>query len=211
MNRDSKKSYLSPSRVLLFVTLFAFVAAAPVFAQGVTTSSISGLVADATGQPLPGVTVTATHQPSGTTYVAFTRADGRFDVPNMRVGGPYKVEASLSGFAVSTQEGVFLNLGIASDLSFTLQPVTVEGTVVTVEGDSSVFSSSRTGAATTVSAEAFAALPTVSRRLNEFVRLTSTTSRWTGPTSTSPSVWPTRRATARASRPFRSTRSKPCR
>jgi len=172
MNRDSKKSYLSPSRVLLFVTLFAFVAAAPVFAQGVTTSSISGLVADATGQPLPGVTVTATHQPSGTTYVAFTRADGRFDVPNMRVGGPYKVEASLSGFAVSTQEGVFLNLGIASDLSFTLQPVTVEGTVVTVEGDSSVFSSSRTGAATTVSAEAFAALPTVSRRLNEFVRLT---------------------------------------
>ena len=156
--------------LLAVCTLLGFTA--PAFAQGVTTSSINGLVVDTSGQPLPGVTVTATHEPSGTTYVAFTRADGRFLVANMRVGGPYKVVATLSGFAVSTQEGVFLNLGIGADVAFTLQPVTVEGTMVTVEADSALISSSRTGAATSVSSETIGALPTVSRRLNELVRLT---------------------------------------
>ena len=41
---------------------------------------------------IPGATVLAVHQPSGSTYEAVTQADGRFVMPGMRVGGPYTVD-----------------------------------------------------------------------------------------------------------------------
>ena len=36
---------------------------------------------------VPGATIIATHEPSGTTYEAVSQADGRFSLPGMRVGG----------------------------------------------------------------------------------------------------------------------------
>ena len=50
-------------------------------AQGVTTSAISGVVKDSQGAVIPGATVVAVHEPSGTTYEAVTSADGRFSHP----------------------------------------------------------------------------------------------------------------------------------
>ena len=85
-------------------------------AQGVTTGTITGVVSDAQGAVVPGATVTAIHQPSGTTYEAVTQADGRFFIPGMRVGGPYKVTAALSGFGTEAQENVTVTLGDSTDL-----------------------------------------------------------------------------------------------
>ena len=73
-------------------------------AQGVTTSSMTGIVTDAQQQAVPGATVTAVHEPSGTTYTTVTNNEGRFFIPGMRVGGPYKVTATLSGFQTNVQE-----------------------------------------------------------------------------------------------------------
>jgi hypothetical protein len=65
----------------------ALLLAAPASAQSVTTGSINGIVTD--GQkPVAGASVIAIHEPSGTSYEATSRADGRFSIPNMRVGGP---------------------------------------------------------------------------------------------------------------------------
>ncbi len=61
------------------------------YAQGVTTGSISGVVQNSQQQPVAGAQVIAIHTPSGTTYEAVTRGDGRFSIPGMRVGGPYSV------------------------------------------------------------------------------------------------------------------------
>jgi len=79
----------------LALSLFARLA----LAQGVTTSAVTGVVKDAQGAVIPGASISAVHEPSGTNYDAVTQADGRFFIPGMRVGGPYKVTASLSGEA----------------------------------------------------------------------------------------------------------------
>ena len=144
-----------------------------VYAQGVTTAGVDGIVYDSQQLPVPGATVVAIHQPSGTRYEAITRSTGRFSIPGMRVGGPYTVTASLTGFQPQAVKDVFLTLGGTTDLSLTLGLAAVEGEtiVVTAEVDP-VFSSARTGAATAVTREKLAILPNVSDRLDNFTRLT---------------------------------------
>lgn len=64
----------------------------------VTTSTVSGLIADTKGEALIGATVVAIHEPSGSTYSTISREDGRFNLPGMRVGGPYTLSASYVGY-----------------------------------------------------------------------------------------------------------------
>src|SRR5437667_395978 len=142
-------------------------------AQGVTTAAVAGVVTDAGGGALDGARVVAVHGPSGTTYAALTRADGRFTIPGMRVGGPYRVSASRVGYRQEVQNGVTVTLGVTSDLQFRLAQASVQlepVTVVTTTG--AVFSAGRTGAATTVSTDQLAHLPTISRRVEDLLRLT---------------------------------------
>ena len=64
--------------------------------------------------------------PSGTRYLGSTRADGRYTIPGMRVGGPYTVTAQAIGFERQIRENVFLNLGVAADLDFSLTQAEVD-------------------------------------------------------------------------------------
>lgn len=159
--------------VCLFLAVVFGVGTTRLLAQGVTTASISGVVTDASGNPVPDASVVAIHEPSGTTYGARARGDGRVTVPGMRVGGPYRVTVSLIGFESAVRENVFLNLGVSTDLQFTMRPlaVTLEEITVTAQRDA-IFSSNRTGAATSVSREALERLPSISRRIEDFARLT---------------------------------------
>src|SRR3990172_12839641 len=92
--------------------------ASTLVAQGVTTASISGTVMGDDGRPIAEATVTAVHTPSGTTYSARTRSDGRFTIPGMRGGGPYRVSVARIGFGNQVKANNFLSLGSATDLAF---------------------------------------------------------------------------------------------
>ena len=140
-------------------------------AQGVTTGSITGTVLDPQKAPVPGASVLAVHEPSGTRYEATTRADGRFSLPGMRVGGPYSVTATLSGFQPQTVKEVVVNLGVEADLVLTLGQAALTEEVTVTAQSSEVFNAARTGAATTVNREALMTLPTVRDRINDFARL----------------------------------------
>jgi len=142
------------------------------YAQGVTTGSINGIVKDAQGLAVPGSTVVAVHEPSGSKYEAVTREDGRFSIPGMRVGGPYTVTSSLQGFQPAVTKDVFVNLGVTSDLTLTLRTLAVTEEVTVVAQSDAVFSSARTGASTAISRETLAALPTINNQLSSFTRLT---------------------------------------
>lgn len=140
------------------------------FGQNITSGSISGTAVDQQGAVLPGATVDATHGPTGSQYSAVTDGEGRFLIPSVRIGGPYTVTVSLSGFRTQEQTNLTVALGETLDLAFQL-PLAAVTETVTVEAEvDPVFSSSRTGPAANVSSDQIENLPTVSRSLEDFAR-----------------------------------------
>lgn len=141
--------------------------------QGTTTATVVGLVEDANGEPLPGASVRAVHQPSGTTYGTATGADGRFSLPNVRVGGPYRIVTSFVGYGEEVKENITLALGQTINLPFVLREgnVQLDDVIVTAERGQ-ILNGERTGADTKVTTEQIESLPTIQRDLSDFTRLT---------------------------------------
>ncbi|WP_242927782.1 TonB-dependent receptor [Pontibacter vulgaris] len=143
------------------------------WAQGATTAAMSGVIKDQSGTALPGATVIAIHTPTNTQYVANTDSEGRYNIQNMRVGGPYTVTTSYIGYQEQRQDGVMLALGQTGRVDFTLSESSRQlGEVEIVGEQNDVFNQDRTGAATNVSREQLEQLPTLSRSLQDFTRLT---------------------------------------
>ncbi|MDH5315743.1 MAG: TonB-dependent receptor, partial [Gemmatimonadota bacterium] len=153
------------------VVVLALLGTTALYAQGVTTSSIRAVVKDPGGTPLAGARVTATHTPSGTSYGGTTSQDGRVVIPGMRIGGPYQVTVAAIGFERQVRGEIYLTLGVATDLQFEMRQAAVGLSEIVVTAER-VFSSERTGAATTVGAQAIQQLPTVLGRIEDFTRLT---------------------------------------
>ncbi|HXY19125.1 MAG TPA: carboxypeptidase regulatory-like domain-containing protein, partial [Gemmatimonadales bacterium] len=162
-----------PGKLCLLLALVAFAGTTALRAQGVTTSAVTGIVSDSSGVALVGAHVVAVHGPSGTSYVGTTGEDGRFNLPGMRVGGPYSVRVAYVGYRQQVQDRIYLQLGVTADLHFMLTPVSVEIEPITVAATTDpVFSSSHTGASTAIPTTAIAQLPTISRRVEDMLRLT---------------------------------------
>ncbi len=152
------------SLVLVFATV-------SVFAQ-VTTSSLSGTIKDAQ-ETLVGASVKAIHTPTGTVYGASTNTGGRFMISNLRVGGPYTIEITYLGYRSYKVTDVFLKLGENLSLSPVLEKAGQQlAEVVVVGTKDNVFNSKRTGAATSISREQIEKMPSLSRSLQDFTRLT---------------------------------------
>ncbi len=136
----------------------------------VTTSSMSGRIADAEGAVI-GATVVATHTPSGTTYGTITNKEGRFNLNGMRVGGPYTVKVSFVGYGTYTQDNITLSLGqnyvvnaVLTENLFTLDEVVAMAT-------RTKFSNEKTGTLTNITTSQIANMPTVSRSVMDITRL----------------------------------------
>ena len=104
----------------IFSLLFVFVSSVA-FAQ-VTTSNIKGLILDENSQPLPGANVVAVHTPTGTKYGAASNFDGRYNLLNLRVGGPYTITVSYIGYKEQTFDNVFLTLGKTENVDLNMVP-----------------------------------------------------------------------------------------
>lgn len=158
----------------LFLTFFQFASfITEINSQVVTTSSMSGLVTDSNGEALPGANIIAVHEPSGTQYGTSSRADGRYNINGMRVGGPYKVTFSFVGYNNQVIENVFLELGqnYRLDVKLTESAVQLEDITVVVERDE-IIRSDRTGTSTTISRQTIESFPTISKRIEDLTKLT---------------------------------------
>lgn len=160
-------------RILLLATLLVTMLTG-VFAQGVTTSTMSGTVKGPDGSAIPGANVVATHEPSGTTYGTVSLADGRFTIQNMRTGGPYKVKISFVGYSEQTYGDIYLRLGEVYTISPVLkeEATTLGEIVVSAGAEDKLMNSTRNGAVTNISTTQLQGLPSISRSINDMTRLT---------------------------------------
>ena len=156
----------------LFLTFFVFCfIALPVYSQ-VTTSGMNGTVLAETGESLPGATVLAVHQPSGTQYGTVTNSEGRFNLQGMRPGGPYSVEISFVGYSTASYTDITLFLGETFNLSAQIKQSTVEVLEVVVIGSKpSKFNTSKTGATTNISNEQLSSIPTINRSIADIAQI----------------------------------------
>ncbi|MEI7735314.1 MAG: carboxypeptidase regulatory-like domain-containing protein [Ferruginibacter sp.] len=140
-----------------------------------TTSEIQGTVTDGKN-PLANATIIAAHLPTGTKYSTTSRKDGRFNLPNLRVGGPYTVTVSFVGFKEDKQDNISLLLGQAYKTDFKLASNASTLTEVTVASkrQDKVFSNNRTGSQEVINRTQIERLPTINRSLQDFTKLEPT-------------------------------------
>ncbi|MDQ6635106.1 MAG: carboxypeptidase regulatory-like domain-containing protein [Gemmatimonadota bacterium] len=156
------------------VALAALLSGRQVSAQGVTTGAISGTVTNEQSLGVEGVRVQVRNNTNGATAGTLTRADGRYFIQGLEVGGPYTVTARRIGYAPQTQEGIRVSLGGNSRIDFRLSQQAAQLTGVTVTGQSegAIISTAHKGAATTITDSSVSRLPTLNRNFTDFVSLT---------------------------------------
>lgn len=157
-------------RLHLLVALLAFMVSTAM-AQ-ITTSSVSGKIT-ANGEDVIGATIKAVHQPSGTVYRAVTNMDGRYSIQGMRPGGPYVLEVTYVGYKNKQVKGISLSLGQNTVLNETLAEDAAQlDDVVVVADRNNNMRTDRAGATTSINADQIEAVPTISRSMNDLLKLT---------------------------------------
>ena len=130
-------------------------------AQGITTAAMTGTIATRDGSPIAGAAVAVIHEGTGARWEVATGAGGRFLLEDLRVGGPYRVEARAIGFAPVARAGIVLALGQRLAVDLALAPAPVELAELRVVA--------APGAGPTIDSAAIARLPNLRR---DFLRLT---------------------------------------
>ena len=143
------------------------------FGQGITSSALTGVIADRAGRPIPGAQVTVTHEPSGTVNSATTRFNGHYDLTGLRIGGPYTITVAPVGSPVQTRNDVYLELGQTSVANFLLGDggvVQMEAYKVQGERDTT-FGAAKISTGTNFNATEIENVATVRRNVQDIAQL----------------------------------------
>jgi hypothetical protein len=155
---------------ILLITLIAII---KLNAQE-TTSEIQGTVSNQK-QVLAGAVVVAIHTPTGTMYKTTTRIDGRYNLANLKIGGPYKVTVTFVGYTSISEEGILLTVGQSYKQNFTLnENVTSLKEIVVKSTNDKNFNSNRNGSQELITRSQLDRLPTINRSIQDFVKLEPT-------------------------------------
>jgi hypothetical protein len=141
-----------------------------------TNSHASGSVSTSTNEMLAGASVTVIHEPTQSNYVAVTHTDGFFHFFHLKPGGPYRISISSIGYQTLTKTNLYLHLtgdhfsaGDSEASHFVLQEKIATLPEVIIENNNS--NRNRNGIETNSTRSALQSLPTISRSLQDFVRL----------------------------------------
>jgi Carboxypeptidase regulatory-like domain len=153
--------------LFLLLLLFSFLG----FSQ-VTKSGISGTVKTSKGAKLSGVSIQAIHTPTGTNYYATTTANGGYNIPSVRPGGPYTLKVSYGGYKPIEIEEVNASLGTVATVDFVLEEtLNVLQEIVVKSTKKETISKSRTGASQQFSNRELIAVPiTGARSINSITK-----------------------------------------
>ncbi len=135
-------------------------------AQG-ATAAIQGTVTDMSGAAIPEASVQVRNVGTGTSQSTVSDAQGRFNVPDLVVGG-YEVQASKAGFATLVHKGITLTVGAQSVVDFAL-PVGQQQQTVTVEGEVSQVETTNASVGTSVTTQQMVQLPLNGRNFEQLI------------------------------------------
>ncbi|MBK7337061.1 MAG: TonB-dependent receptor [Saprospirales bacterium] len=134
------------------------------------------------GEALIGANFVAVHLPTGSTYGNSTNLDGIFRIANMRVGGPYTITVSYTGFSDLVLEDIYLRLGENKNLNLEMQESAMELSTVTVFAAAGT-PGANSGSSTQITGEEIDVMPTLNRNLSDYVRLTPQSAGYSGGTT----------------------------
>ena len=123
------------AKAFCFGLAFLLTCSYPLLFGQVTMGTISGVVTDLTGAVMPGVTVTATSQPAGSSQTATTDDGGRYRIADL-AAGTYELSFAREGFETARQT---LRLSTAlAVLDVTLAVRAVSTTIIVREAGGTV-------------------------------------------------------------------------
>jgi carboxypeptidase family protein/TonB-dependent receptor-like protein len=134
-----------------------------------TTGVIEGTVQYEKG-PLPGVAVAVRNTATNFEQTVATDKEGRFRAVLLPLG-PYRVTATLEGFATLVRDGIQLSVGQSVNLQLTLQVSKVEQQIV-VTAEAPVIETARTEGSVKLDQAAIQGLPNNGRNFLDLVKLT---------------------------------------
>ncbi|MEP6714550.1 MAG: carboxypeptidase regulatory-like domain-containing protein [Terriglobia bacterium] len=144
------------ARKTVFSCLLLFGCAVLAHGQSVT-GAIRGTVTDSSGGLVAGATVTITGQSTGVTSTATSSSTGGYNFELLPLGA-YKVEVAASGFKTTHRDNVVVDLGNIVGLDLRLE-VGESSQTIDVTESTPILKTEQGQTASSVSAEAFEALP----------------------------------------------------
>ncbi|WMN11977.1 carboxypeptidase regulatory-like domain-containing protein [Marivirga salinae] len=163
-----KKILLKFYGTIVLMMLFVQLA----WSQGTTSAIITGKVSDNNGEAVPGANVIATHTPSGAQYGVVTDLNGKYTLPNLKIGGPYTMKVSFVGYDDKIQNDIYLQLGAKREIDFSFGGESVIQLLEVEVRGSRLTAGQESGASTQISRDNIEKMPTLNRDLNDFTRLT---------------------------------------
>src|SRR5947208_883276 len=154
------------SAALVLVTL----ASSAIAQTQITTGVIQGVVTDATGAVMPGVTVEARNLETNLSRTVVTGTDGRFVLLQLP-SGTYTVTYTLSGFATLVQENIGVTVGQAVTLAATMR-VSALAETVRVDAAAPVVETTRSAVADTLNQTTIESTPILGRKFEDLLTLT---------------------------------------
>ena len=172
------------SAVLLLVSVLG--TAAPASAQGEASGVVTGIITDAQGGVLPGVTVTLRNVESGTVRTAVTEADGLYRMAGL-LPGRYTLTAELQGFGVREAPGITLTIGLVVQMNLTMALQGVQESI-TVTAQAPIVETTSTEVAPVVTQAQIEMLPIPNRQAGSLALLLPGTQLPTGTRRARPTV-----------------------
>jgi carboxypeptidase family protein len=173
-------------RIALFLVTTTLGLASTAAAQGEASASVAGIVADAQGGVLPGVTVTLRNIESGAARTTATDAGGRYRLAGLQPGR-YALRAELDGFQPTDVANLTLTIGLAVQQNLTLALRGVQE-AITVTAQAPVVETTTTEVATVVTQEQIEMLPIANRQAGSLALLLPGTQLPTGTRRARPTV-----------------------
>lgn len=134
-----------------------------------TTADVRGQVANDSGGPVAGASVTIVDTSTGSTRRVATDGQGRFSVQNLSVTGDYSVTVSAPGFQGQSVENVRLSLGDTTSLNFTLSSGSASDEIVVV-ATRSALTEVAIGPNATFDFDDIQGSPAINRDIKEIIR-----------------------------------------